>query len=135
MLLFVEMIRGIGFISNRIMHFNKEEYSWKHDIRFQKFSSALIENEKRNAGIDQVVLTGSEYLNNRITLETHIPRMYADTLINNISLLHTKKPVLLIAVIQDIAKDRFASFLNNKEVKQIGRFENYSFYSINIKPE
>jgi hypothetical protein len=38
LLLMVEMFRGIGFVSNRIIHINKEEFSWQHDIRFQKFA-------------------------------------------------------------------------------------------------
>jgi hypothetical protein len=102
---------------------------------FKNLRSGVIEKEKKSAGVEFVVLTGSEYLNNRITLEDNYPRMYQDTLINNISSLHTKMPVLLIVVIQDVARERFASFLNNKEIKEVGRFDNYSFYSCYIKPD
>jgi hypothetical protein len=133
-LLVIEMLRGLGFVSNRIFNFNKEEYSWQYDIRFQKFAADLIEQEKKSSGVQHVVLTGSEFLNNRITLENKVPRMYTDTLINNISFLHTKKTVMLFVVIQDIARERFAAFLNNIEVKEVGRFDNYSFYTIYIKP-
>ena len=95
----------------------------------------LIEREKKSSGVHHVVLTGSEFLNNRITLQKHVPRLYTDTLINDITSLHTKKTVMLFVVIQDIARERFAGFLNNKEVKEVGRFNNYSFYTIYIKPD
>ena len=131
----IEMFRGLGFVTNRILHFNKEEYSWQYDIRFQNFASDLIEREKKSSGIQQVVLSGSEFLNNRITLQNHVPRLYADTLINDITSLHTKKAVILFVVIQDIAHERFAGFLNHKAVKEVGRFNNYSFYTIYIKPD
>lgn len=133
-LLLMEMFRGIGFVSNRMIHFRNEEYRWQHDIRFQKFASEIIEKEKKSTGLNQVVITGSEYLNNRMMLGNSIPRMYDDTLINNIGSLHSTKPVLLIVVIQDVGRERFASFLNNQEVKELGRFDGCSFYSFFVKP-
>jgi hypothetical protein len=130
LLLFLpEVFRGTGFIVKRAINFNKEEYSWQHDCRFQKYAAGIVDAEKKKHAVEQVVLTGSEYLNNRVTLEKYIPRMYTDTLINNISSLHTKRPVVLLVIIQDIASKKFSPFVATKGVEAVGRFENFSFYS------
>ena len=133
-LLATEVFRGAGFVANRIVNIKREEYSWRHDLRFQKYAAELVEKEKKKYTVDHAVLTGSEYLNNRVTLQTTIPRMYDDELINDISTLSTSKPVLLIVIFQDVARQKFAPFIAAHQIREVGRFESFTFYSVHIQP-
>lgn len=135
LLLLPEMFRGMIFDFKRIVNFKKEEYSWQTDYKFQQFAEAIIKKEQQKKLSGHMALAGSSpYMNNRISLYSHIPVLKEIDKINNLSSLNTKTSVLLLVVLREDALKSFAPFLSLKEKEDAGQFAGFYFYTVYVEP-
>jgi len=134
-LLFFEFCRGIVFVKNRIQLFGKEEYSWKKDLRIQRFADGLIQEYKNKYSVENVVVGSSEeFYRNRVSLYNQISMLKDEKLLNNQEVLKSSKSTLLLVIIKADDQHKYKEFLKKNQDKLIGRFEKYSFYSLLIQP-
>lgn len=133
-LLFVpEVFRGLVFDFNRIRFFGKETYSWQYEDRFQRYADGLLKRELKNQHVP-VVLTGtSYYMNNRISLYSHVPILEKLGAINDLSSLHTKHPILLLVAMEKKFIPAFQTFLSSNP-KLVGQFNEFYFYIVYVQP-
>jgi FlaA1/EpsC-like NDP-sugar epimerase len=135
LLLLTEMIHGVYFNAKRLINYNKEVYGWQHDFRFQQFAQEIIQKEQQKKPIENIVLAcSSPYMNNRISLYSHIPVLKEIDKINNLSSLNTKTSVLLLVVLREDALKDFAPFLSLKEKEDAGHFAGFYFYTVYVEP-
>lgn len=134
LLLFIEIVRGVVFTAKRISNWEKEEYSWQADLRFQKYTDDIIKKE-RKAG-EKIVVAGSVYyVINRVSLYSHIPPLNDAGKINTLSSLKSKKPVLLLIILHEKHLDAFKPFISANSKQATGHFDGYNFYIVHIAPE
>lgn len=134
LLLAVETTRGIIFSLNRIQLFNKEEYGWHYEDRFQKYADSILQTAEKKFSVKNAVVTGSSYyMNNRVCLYSRVPALSNASMINQPSVLQTKRPVLLLAIIRKNDFPAFQSFIS--EQKEIaGKFDDFYFYTVYVQP-
>jgi hypothetical protein len=134
LLLAIETSRGIVFSIKRIRLINKEEYGWQYEDRFQKYADTILRTAEKKFSIERTVVTGSIYfMNNRVSLYSHVPVLPAAKALNEPSLLHTQKPVLLLAIIHKKDFPAFQPFLSaQKEIA--GKFNEFYFYTVYVQP-
>ena len=129
------MLRGLYFDINRIRNYKKEEYSWQYDNRFQKYASSIINNEKRMNPGKKIIVTGTSYnMNHRVVINSHVPPLTDVQKINSLSTINTKTPVILLAMIQKDSLAAYQPFTIQKNVKTVGNFEGFTFYTAYVTP-
>lgn len=132
-LLAIETCRGIIFDLNRLHLFQKEEYSWQYENRFQKYADNILRTADKTFGTQQSIVTGSSYyLNNRVCLFSHVPILPNAPDINQFASLQCKKPVLLLVIINKKDFPAFQSFLAAQK-ETAGKFDDYYFYTVYIQ--
>ena len=135
LLMIPEMLRGLYFDINRIRNYKKEEYSWQYDNRFQKYASSIINNEKRMNPGKKIIVTGTSYnMNHRVVINSHVPPLTDVQKINSLSTINTKTPVILLAMIQKDSLAAYQPFTIQKNVKTVGNFEGFTFYTAYVTP-
>ena len=132
----LEASRGAIFIFNRVRKFNKEEYSWQYDLKFQKYTSSLLSQQLLKKPVDKVVVTGSEnYWSNRVAVYNNVPVLTNGEVVNYSTALKSSEPVLLLVIIRDVQKEKFKSFLSEPTKQLLGRFDEKSIYSVYVQPK
>lgn len=135
LLMFLEIIRGFIFISNRVKYFGKEEYSWQYENRFQKFADSILREAKTRHSTDRTVVAGPiYYYNNRIRLFSHTDILADYSSLNNLKTLKTKRPVIILALFAEENKNFFQPFISSKQALYEGRFDKFLFYSLYVSP-
>ena len=135
LLMLPDMLRGIIFSTNRITNFKKEEPNWQIELKFQKYADDIIKRGQKIYGTENTIIAGSSsYINNRISLYSHIPVLEDINKINKLSSLNTKTSVLLLVVLREDALKDFASFLSLKEKEDAGYFSGFYFYTVYVEP-
>jgi hypothetical protein len=135
LLLVVEMGRGAIFDVNRIKEFKSSTFSWQEEYKFQKFADSLItEQKKKNHRARFAVAGSTPYFNIRVSIYSHIPQMDKTTMINDLSTLNSKEPVILLVVIQNKFQHYYQPFLNSKNKRLAGTSGELSFYFTNVTP-
>jgi hypothetical protein len=135
LLLLPEFFRGALFELRRLIYFGKEQYSWQVELQIQKYASEVIRKELQKRPDELVVVTGSsDYMNNRISLYSHIPILIDVGKINDLATVNTKKSILLLIALRDDALPVFQQFLSMKERDFAGHFNIYSFYTVHVSP-
>ncbi|HEV8285098.1 MAG TPA: hypothetical protein VGQ09_12360 [Chitinophagaceae bacterium] len=134
LLLSVEMFHGVFFDVKRIIKFNKEEYSWQSEDRFQKYAAHLIDQEQQKHSTENTVVSGWYYLSHRISLFKHIPILYDVSKINDSSSLNAQKPVTLLVFLHKSDLPKFQSFLSEMNKEVAGYFNEYYFYACHVNP-
>jgi hypothetical protein len=135
MLLFsVEAIRGMYLDARRIKLFNKEEYSWQYEDRFQKYAAGILKNERKRFPTEKIVLTGSSYyINHRVSLYSNLPILPDAQRINQLSSIQAKEPVLLLVILNKKDLPDYKTFLSSgREV--VGQFNDFYFYTAYVQP-
>jgi hypothetical protein len=131
----VEMLRGIAFDAKRIVNFKKEEYNWVGELKIQQYADTIIRNEKKKNPGAMVVVTGSSYyINHRISLFSHTGIMNEAEKINDLTLLNTKHPVILLVVLYEKHVSGYQQFLSQSKELEAGQFKGYSFYTAYVSP-
>lgn len=134
-LMMPEMFRGIIFVSRRVQYFNKEEYGWQQEYKFQKYTANIIKNEQVKQPIKNIVLIGSsDWMTLRASLYCGVPIFEDVNKINNLSTVNTSKPVLMLVILREIHLPAFKPFLSLKETRYIGSNSGFSFYINYLKP-
>jgi hypothetical protein len=134
-LMIPEMMRGLYFDTNRIKKFGKEEYSWQYENRFQQYAHAIIKKERNQNSSNKIVITGTSYnMNNRVSINSHVVPLSDVSKINNFSLLNTKSPVVLLAMLQKDSLASYQPFITKEEVQLTGSFDGFNFYTVYVKP-
>ena len=130
-----EFFRGVIFDLNRIAHFKKEEYSWQWENRLQKYAASVTKNAQQKWHAEKVIVTGSSYyVNNRVVLYSHVPPLLAADKINDLSILNTKAPVLILVILYEKDFANFQPFLSSKEKEDAGSLNGYYYYTVYVKP-
>jgi hypothetical protein len=133
--LFIECCRGVVFVTNRVRLWGIEEYSWKKELRFQKYADGLIKKFRKQYPVEKVVVASAhEYYINRISLYNHIPILKDTQMINSPELFATQQPTLLLVMIKETQQHLHKNFLLKYKQQEVGRFEDYAFYTLLIKP-
>ena len=131
----IESIRGSIFLFNRINNFKQEEYSWQRELRFQQFADQLIQKEQLKWQEQNIAVTSSLfYYASRVSIYNKIPLLWDASIINDISKIKTKQPVILMVIIKEDHKETYKSFLDKNTASFIGKFDECTFYSIYISP-
>ncbi|OSZ77405.1 hypothetical protein CAP36_13520 [Chitinophagaceae bacterium IBVUCB2] len=135
LLLVPDMARGILFSAKRVMKFNSEEYTWKIEYKTQELAEKVVQEQKKKYNVSKVVLTGSsDYMNNRVALNSHLPMMYKTELINNLGSFNTKEPVLLFVLLRSDVLSNFQPFLSNPNKEVAGYINGFYFYTVYVAP-
>lgn len=135
LLLLPEMFRGVIFTANRLGNLSKEEFGWQREKKFQQFATGVIEREKKKQNAEQVVLTGSsDWMTMRAALFSHAPLFEDVAKINDTSMLNTKRPVLMVAIIRKKDLSRFPSYVHWSNTKLVDSYEEFLFYTSSIQP-
>jgi hypothetical protein len=130
-----ETFRGIIFISRRVVNINKEEYSWQYERSIQEYADVIIQKTKAKQPMENVVVTGSSYyMYYRIGIYSHVPALVEASKINDLSSLNTKKPTLLLVILQEKDFPGYQPFLSTKEKELAGHFRGFYFYTTHVNP-
>jgi hypothetical protein len=130
-----ETFRGIIFTARRVININKEEYSWEYDRSIQQYADAIIQNEKTINPDETKIVTGtSYYIYNRVSIYSHLPVLKDVKEINNLALMNSKKPVLLLIILQEKDIMNYQPFLTSKEKELAGYFRGFYFYTTHVNP-
>jgi hypothetical protein len=130
LLLTVEVVRGMAFSARRLFLWNKEEYSWQYELRFQQYADSLLAVAP---GVQKTVTGSSHYMNNRISVYSRIPVLNDNKKINQPDSLHAKSRTLLLVVIHEKDFPNFRPFLEGRSPS--GFFEDYFFYTVYVEPD
>ena len=85
---------------------------------------------------ENIIVTGSVYyMTNRVSLYSNIPPLNDVVKINNLQLMKSKKPVLLLVILHETHLETFKSFISKYGKQAIGYFGEYSFYTVHITPD
>jgi len=135
LLLIPELSRGIIFTANRLVNYKTEVYSWQTDLKQQQFADNLIQAERRQQKIKNVIVAGPfYYINNRIALFSHLP-ILDETGKSSISLqLQTKEPVLLFVIVRKTDSENTLNYYQLTNNNILGEMDDYVFYSLKIDP-
>ena len=134
-LMLPETFRGIIFSARRVININKEEYSWQYDRSIQQYADAIIQKEKtKNPDETKIVTGASYYIYNRVSIYSHLPVLRDVKEINNLALMNTKKPVLLLIILQENDLLNYQPFLSSKEKELAGYFRGFYFYTTHVNP-
>ncbi|HEV8287324.1 MAG TPA: hypothetical protein VGQ09_23610 [Chitinophagaceae bacterium] len=134
-LLIPEIFRGAIFTVNRVLNFNKEIYGWQYEHKFQKFTAEMIKKLKTENLSTNIVLTGtSDWMTLRASLYVHLPIFEDPEKLNNLSLLKTNRPVLLLFIVREDQLGHFKPFLTLKTTRYLGNNNEFSFYANYIIP-
>lgn len=135
LLMMPETFRGIIFTAKRILNVNKEEYSWQSDLSIQKYADTIIQKEKKKQQTDKVVVTGSwYYVYYRVGIYSKIPALIEAEKINDLSTLNSKKPTLVLIILQEKDFPDYLPFLSSKEKELAGYFRGFYFYTTHVNP-
>jgi len=135
MALLIETGRGLYFSFNRLSKMGKEEYSWQYEKRFQEFAHSVIQQSKGESKLDHVVVTSSHYYwMHRVGLKSHVPLLYEPGSVNELQLLETQKPTILIVILHEDQLQDYKPFLSNPLKKTKGTFDKFHFFSTHIMP-
>jgi hypothetical protein len=129
-LLTVEVVRGISFSARRLFLWNKEEYSWQYELRFQEYADSLLDTQP---GVQKVITGSSHYMNNRISVYSRVPVLNDNLTINQPGSLHAKSRTMLLVVIHEKDFPNFRPFLEGRSPS--GFFEGYFFYTVYVEPD
>jgi hypothetical protein len=130
-----EFFRGIVFTANRITNITQEEYSWQNDLKIQKYADSIIEKEKKEYPVEKVVVTGSwYYVYYRVGIYSKIPALLETEKINDLSTLNSKKPTLVLIILQEKDFPDYLPFLSSKEKELAGSFRGFYFYTTYVNP-
>jgi hypothetical protein len=130
LLLTVEVVRGMALSTRRLFLWNKEEYSWQYELRFQQYADSLLTVAP---GVQKTVTGSSHYMNNRISVYSRIPVLNDNKKINQPDSLHAKSHTLLLVVIHEKDFPNFRPFLEGRSPS--GFFEGYFFYLVYVEPD
>ena len=134
-LMLPETFRGIFFTARRVVNFKKEEYLWQAEYSIQKYADDIIQKEHAKLPASNALVTGSSfYLNNRVSIYSHIHTLTEVEKINDLFSLNTKKPVLLLVILQEKDLPRFLPFLSDKQKEFAGYFRGFYFYTTHVNP-
>lgn len=135
LLLLPETFRGIIFTAKRIYKTGKEEYSWQYEQEIQDYADRVIKNARGKQNGEVTVVTGSSYyINYRVGLFSHVPVLRDASVLNLPVWLHTKKPALLLVILQENDFPDYQPFLQWNEKYLFGEFRGYYFYAIHVIP-
>ena len=130
-----EFFRGVYFESRRIMNFKKEKYSWQMELEVQKFADEIIKKALQKQPAENIIVAGSStYINNRVSLYSHIPILKDVYKINDLATLNTKKKVLILIILREDALPDFQRFISMKEKEIAGHINIFSFYTVYVSP-
>ena len=134
-LLFIEVARGIIFDINRLSNVKKEEYSWQSDNKLQQLADSILTSERiKNPGNTFIVAGTMNHVNTRICINSRVPIFKPVRDINDLTILHTKKPATLLVVLRDKDLPAYQPFLSVKDKKQMGYLYGYNFYIVYVNP-
>jgi hypothetical protein len=129
-LISIEILRGSVFLTNRIMKFRTEEYSWQYELSLQQYANQIIQKERSEHPGINITVTGSiHYFYSRVAIYSHVnifPDQYS---INSFSKIHSSKPSLLLVIIHKSNLTDFHPFLNSRETRLAGHFRDFYFYT------
>ncbi|MBI5858641.1 MAG: hypothetical protein HZB42_13465 [Sphingobacteriales bacterium] len=135
LLLLPEAFRGIFFTAKRIVKAGQEEYSWQYEREIQDYADHIIKKALNRQEGEMAVVTGSSYyINYRVGLYSHIPVFSKTEKINSPALLNTKKPVMLLIILQDNDLPGYGAFPDNNENELAGYVRGFYFYTLHVKP-
>lgn len=135
LLMLPDMARGILFSTKRAIRFNREEYTWQIEYKIQQEAEKVIQAQKKKHNVSAVVLAGSsDYMNNRVALNSHLPMMYKTQLINTPAAFNTRQPVLLFVLLRADELVNFQPFLSNPNKEVAGYINGFYFYTIYVAP-
>ena len=131
-----EAIRGLRFTLNRISLSYKEEYIWQNELKYQKATAAVIEEQKRKTRISNVVIAGSsDWMTWRAALHTHYP-MFEDVFtLNEPNKLTSSKPVLLVFILRKTEIPLFQPFLASASGYYAGSYDKFQYYALTVSKE
>ena len=127
-ILSVEGLRGFVFTTKRIIHINKEEYSWHHDLQFQRYADGILRaHMKKMNSLNAVVAGSSYYMNHRIALYSNIPVMYDASGLNQMATLTSSRTTSLLVVLHRNQLQQYKNFLAEQSAQLAGQFDEFFF--------
>lgn len=130
----IEIVHGMLFSAKRIVRFNKEEYSWQYEDKFQKYADSILKSQQNIFSAKKAVITGSSYyMNHRVSLYSHVPILSEARSVNNPGILRTKEPILLLVILNKNDLTAFQTFLSSGR-KLAGQFRDFYFYAVYVEP-
>ncbi len=135
LLMIPDMARGVLFSAKRAIKFNREEYTWQIEYKTQEQADKAIREQMKKHNVSDVVLTGSsDYMNNRVALNSHVPMMFYPELINDLDSFKTEKPVLLFVILRSDVLHKYEAFLSNPNKEVAGYMNGFYFYTVYVAP-
>lgn len=135
LLMVPDMARGVLFSAKRAVKFSSEEYTWQKEYKIQEQAEKVIEEQKKKHKVSNVILAGSsDYMNNRVALNSHLPMMYNTDLLNSPDSFNTKEPVLLFVLLRSDVLLNFQPFLSNPNKEVAGYINGFYFYTVYVAP-
>lgn len=135
-LLLIEVGRGVIFNVKRIILFQKEEYSWQSEYRFQQYADNIIQAALKKQPAASVVVGGPfRYFNHRACLYSNAALLDSpEENINNFQSLKVSKPTLLLVILEEKDFTMYQNFLSVKKNEVAGQFDRLYFYTVYVTP-
>ena len=136
LLLLIEAARGMIFSAKRITLFQKEEYSWQSEYRFQQYADNIIQEALRKQPAASVVVGGPfRYFNHRVCLYSNAALLdNPEENLNNYQSLKVSKTTLLLVILEEKDFARYQTFLSAKKNEVAGQFDRLYFYTVYVTP-
>ena len=133
LLLSFEAVRGMVLSAKRVALWGKESYSWQDEDRFQQHAHSIIEQEQKKLQVAGVAIAGSSYyLNHRISLYSGVPILYDQGKLNDLSSIASKKPMLLLVILQQDQLQVYEPFIKQFGKDPAGQFNGFYFYPVYV---
>ena len=130
LLMVPELVRGMVFSGNRLVHLGREEYGWQTERKFQRLTAELLAAEQaRVKGAPPVLIGTSDWMTVRASLYNQIPFVEDVSILNRLSTARTTKPVLLFVLIRDDHFEAFAPFIQAEGTRFLGSDGRFRFYA------
>lgn len=135
LLMVPELVRGMVFTGNRLVHLGREEYGWQTELKFQRLTAKLLAAAQTSEKEAKPVLIGtSDWMTVRASLYNKIPFVEDVSVLNHLSSAKTTKPVLLFVMIRDEQLTEFMPFILAEGTRFLGSGERFRFYSHLLLP-
>jgi hypothetical protein len=130
-----ETARGIFFDARRMVQLRKEEYSWQHDLAFQRYADSILEKASAQwPGVPQVVTGTAAYLSNRVNIYSGIPIVNEKERITVLQQPTAKQPVVMLVILHAPELSSFQTFISGRTVQFAGKFDQYLLYLCYVSP-